>query len=581
MFQKSSSILQVGSRAAYHDSAKSTSDVKTPRSDRLFQTHPDTALPSRREAVDFHLHAICGRDTSAVARRPRYKGKDVKAFFTRDSETLSLAEKILKNHPQEDFLRSLVLSPPSQSTAEEGSVAITFARIEDFPQHRAAYVEARGKKVLLSVGGPAAIDTAVLASLLKELRNQLDGNVYVVRDYGESNIAHSASQLHVRHGTALNADPALMGHALLLPFLVRNLFGASLEEIDDPDFRKVDIRFSSLTPKKLMIYLGNEFNGLKQVIREQLLGSMTEHDLNRMSSALSQDLLHIAETLSGVKLSSTANSDPASSISIHLDLTDRGRLATLHENEHLRRTVGLQSTPLTETEKEFFFGPQKDRIRGATRYPGDGHLLFEAQQKNVEILTEHGGMALETQITHVLFAEDPPGQARLAGALTQEGRFIYASHMHLSPGYKGAFQFADPQETVGLRDVLNKFENAWGISALPGYRITTATGCSVNAIFRKNETLSALMKQHGFPQFAVTNSHWTMIAENADHALVRITGGGNTGQETYNPAYFMNLMANTDRIFGTDALVGIVSTYGCPRSVNPAIQPSSSVRPIY
>jgi hypothetical protein len=48
---------------------------------------------------------------------------------------------------------------------------------------------------------------------------------------------------------------------------------------------------------------------------------------------------------------------------------------------------------------------------------------------------------------------------------------------------------------------------------------------------------------------------------------MRMTGGGNTGSEDYNPAYFLNIIANTRRIFG-DNLVGILSTYGCPRSVN-------------
>ena len=48
---------------------------------------------------------------------------------------------------------------------------------------------------------------------------------------------------------------------------------------------------------------------------------------------------------------------------------------------------------------------------------------------------------------------------------------------------------------------------------------------------------------------------------------MRITGGGNIDSEEYNPSYFLNVIANTRRIFGDD-LVGILSTYGCPRSIN-------------
>ena len=49
--------------------------------------------------------------------------------------------------------------------------------------------------------------------------------------------------------------------------------------------------------------------------------------------------------------------------------------------------------------------------------------------------------------------------------------------------------------------------------------------------------------------------------------LVRATAGGNTGSEEYMPSYFLNLCANTRRVFG-EAFVGIVSSYGCSRAVN-------------
>ena len=48
---------------------------------------------------------------------------------------------------------------------------------------------------------------------------------------------------------------------------------------------------------------------------------------------------------------------------------------------------------------------------------------------------------------------------------------------------------------------------------------------------------------------------------------MRATAGGNTGSEEYMPAYFLNLCANTRRIFG-ESFIGIVSSYGCSRAVN-------------
>ncbi len=72
-----------------------------------------------------------------------------------------------------------------------------------------------------------------------------------------------------------------------------------------------------------------------------------------------------------------------------------------------------------------------------------------------------------------------------------------------------------------------------------------------------------------YMETSVSNSHWTLIALDADkkHALMRMTAGGNMGSEMYSAAYFLNLIGNTRRIYG-DKLVGVVSTYGCPRSIN-------------
>lgn len=48
---------------------------------------------------------------------------------------------------------------------------------------------------------------------------------------------------------------------------------------------------------------------------------------------------------------------------------------------------------------------------------------------------------------------------------------------------------------------------------------------------------------------------------------MRATAGGNTGSQSYKPAYFINLFKNTKNLFG-QAFIGIVSVYGCSRAVN-------------
>lgn len=533
-----------------HALGRSLSSLSFPSSQLTKFVH-EQSFDSLAEALHVHETAL---------RRNKF----LKGFFTRDTRTLEVVKEILHGNPDEQFLTDLFLSPPNLSTNEQRSRVITFSSLQNFPQHHKEYAQRKEQTALASVGGPAALDTALLASLIA--RDRLTANVYISGPFKESNLAHSALQLHVRHGTALNAESDLTGHALLLPFLRRHFFGCSLDEILHPDFRKIDLKLSSLTSEELRIYLGNEFNWLKQILRHRL-GLMTEHDLNRLESAFSQDVLHLIENITGVPLSSNAGRDPRASISIHVDLTEVGRKETHANNVLIKKTVGIESESLTDDEKDFFFGVQKTNIVHATRYPNDGSLLPSAHCLKQKMLADRGGQCLQQHITDVLFAEDEhhPGRARLAGLITEDGQFLYGSHLHLSPGYKAKFQFGQDEHHW-----LNRLKNRLRVSPpVRAHRLTVATGVSVNALMRNTPHLHKIIDKFGTtPQFAVTNSHWTLLAKNDKHILMRITGGGNTGEEDYNPAYFLNLLANTERIFGRDALLGIVSTFGCPRSIN-------------
>ncbi|CAM4803672.1 unnamed protein product [Rotaria magnacalcarata] len=537
---------------------KSTSNaMKLPKHPKLNKFVHEKSFKSLAESVEFHEEAL-------------NSGRYIKGFFTNDDMTLKAAHEILAGNPYETFLTDLLLKPPSQSIHEQRSREITLCAIENFPEYLSEYNKCKNEISLVSVGGPAALDTSLIASIDSNMKT-MQQNIYISGPFSESNLAYSALQLHVRHGTALNADRHLTGHALMWPFLVRSIMGCSIEEALHPDFRKIDMKFSSITPEKLNIYLRNEFNWLWQAVRYRF-GLMTEHDLNRLESALSQDLLHRIEHVIGVNLSSNANRDPKKSISIHVDLTQVGSEATRAENRLMKETVGIESEPLDDNGKSFFFGEQKKNVVQATRYPTDGNLFLEAQCIEENIITNNGGQCLKQHISRILFAEDKslPGKARLAGIVTERGQFIYASHLHLSPGYKAKFKFGTAKNSTFYRNLTNKLKNQFNIGPpVPGHHLTVATGTSINAIIRNDPHLKRIIATYGTtPQYAVTNSHWTMLAKNENYILMRITGGGTTGEENYNPAYFLNLIANTERLFGPEALVGILSTYGCPRSIN-------------
>ncbi|CAF3489442.1 unnamed protein product [Rotaria socialis] len=487
-----------------------------PKHPKLNKFVHEKSFKSLAESVEFHEEAL-------------NNGRYIKGFFTSDDMTLKAAHEILAGNPYETFLTGLLLKPPSQSIREQRSREITLCAIENFPEYLPEYNKYKNEISLVSVGGPAALDTSLIASINSNMK-KMQQNIYISGPFSEN-----------RH---------LTGHALMWPFLVRSVMGCPIEEALHPDFRKIDMKFSSITPEKLNIYLRNEFNWLWQAVRYRF-GLMTEHDLNRLESALSQELLHRIEHVIGVNLSSNANRDPKQSISIHVDLTQEGSEATRAENRLMKETKNVVQ---------------------ATRYPTDGNLFLEAQCIEENIIMNNGGQCLKQHISRILFVEDKSlsGKARLAGIVTESGQFIYASHLHLSPGYKAKFKFGTAKKSTFYRNLTNKLKNQFNIDPpVPGHHLTVATGTSINAIMRNDSHLKRIIATYGTtPQYAVTNSHWTMLAKNENYILMRITGGGTTGEENYNPAYFLNLIANTERLFGPEALVGILSTYGCPRSIN-------------
>lgn len=520
-------------------------------------------LPSVREFVEPHIDHLT-------------MGRDLKGMFTSDPTTIDIARKVLRDAGSSSrttpadtlgFFEEKIFSQPRHLVREKGSVVVRVSDIGDFPQHKRKYEAARDRNVMLCIGGPAAEDQSVIASIIPEVRRGLGEILYLTRDYKESNVNHAAKQSHARHGNALNADESLTGHSLLPLIIMRNLIGISAKDSIRPDFVKVDVPFT-IDPIKLGIYFGNELNWLQQVYRRRM-GKLTEHDITRMESLLSQEIIRVLEKETGVSISGGIDRAVTDSSSVHVAFTERNAREIEHENEEFRR-VGIESQRLTPSEMEFFFGDAP--IHSAWKYPGDTHLKFNTHETNAKLAKANGVQWLDgEEIVRILLTRDK-ASAKVAGVVSTSGEFFPADKLHFTGGYKVDYVFdrdSDARfQASWARNLFNRVEDLLRIQQPLSSSITTSTGVSINAVFKKSERIKKLIERYGSTgEIAVTNSHWTMIAQNDSHVVVRITGGGNTGSEEYNAAYFINTIANTRRIFGDD-LIGVLSTYGCPRAIN-------------
>ena len=251
-------------------------------------------LPSVKDFVDSHVGNLKGNRT-------------LKGMATSDYDTIQIVNKILEAKSPSNkvnrgsatnFFRSNILHQPSYIIKETGSIKVLISDINDFPRYKQFYEKQKNKSSMICIGGPAAEDQVLISSIIDQVRVRLDDILYITRDYRESNISHSAKQSHARHGNALNADEALSGHKLIPILLMRKLLGVDLEEVLEPDYTKIDVEFT-IDPRKLRIYFGNELNWLKQEFKK-MIGDLTEHDINRLESVLSQEILIAIEMQTGI-----------------------------------------------------------------------------------------------------------------------------------------------------------------------------------------------------------------------------------------------------------------------------------------
>ncbi|MSP34090.1 MAG: hypothetical protein EXR06_04230 [Rickettsiales bacterium] len=510
------------------------------------------------------------------------KNPALKALLTKDKSTLDIANNILQNN---EFLSKNILgSRDDESSKQLKSQEIKINDIQN-SRYFSQYREQKNKKAVAFIGGPAAEDGAVMAALIPDFKNKTDEIFYIIDDYRKSNVSSSAKQLHARHAVPLNAEDCLTGHALVSTLLRRALTGVSLEKAVDAHYIKVDINYKTIF-KNLGIYLGNELDWFKKTL-ENARGKLTDNDWGRIESFLTISLLQITEQLSGCKITEYKGPDNKS-YSIHLTFSK-------HEDEGLRvenknfEQAGIFARQLSNAEIVQIFG-DNSMIFSAYHYPSDSNILFDAHETNRQIAENKGVNWIEGATLKQVFLESVDSEAHLAGIeIEKEGelKFIRLSQMHTTLGYRAEYVFAKNRfgskkfnheieaekylitAVKNFRAKINQLKDFLQIEGV-NTRITTAAGMSMNLILKKTAKVQHLMDQfdNSTGQLAVTNSHWTMVAQDNDHVIIRVTGGGNTGSEEYKSTYFLNTFANTIRIFGEDSIAGIISTYACSRAIN-------------
>jgi len=197
--------------------------------------------------------------------------RDLKTVLTKDQKTIELAQKIIADYIKQEgltedvqeYLEKMIIAPKEDNVNQKGSITVLIEPIEDSGYEKSWHEQKKlqdqkGKKRMICVGGPSAIDQALLASTIPQIAAQTDV-VYISAGHWYSNLVNSALQFHARHGNALNASDALSGHALLASLVARKIIGLinnkaqALEAIENPAYCKIDVKFT-LNPEKLRIY---------------------------------------------------------------------------------------------------------------------------------------------------------------------------------------------------------------------------------------------------------------------------------------------------------------------------------------
>jgi hypothetical protein len=456
-------------------------------------------LKSLEQALDHHINLFG-------------KKKELKSFITKDEETIRIVEEIVNKQDEEEkrnFYKNVILKRPDDNANQLGSLSVKISDINDYPNLRERYENEKraNKNTMLCIGGPACEEQVVMASVIEPIKSKLDKIIYMTRDYAESNVNYSAMQSHARHGTALNFDPALTGHAVLFEFFRRLLFGDKIENVFYTDYKKVDLKFDFWNISKWKIYMLNEVNWALQETK-RLLNRLSEHDLNKLDSARSQDVMHIIEKECDYQVSSNSkdvldNTVDTKCTSYFVVFTEPNEKNCLYENEELDKVnIKWERWNADEAKKLFKRSTSILSIHG---YYRDTHMLFDIYLRNKLEAVKRGAQWIEGDlITNIIVkkSENSEDAVDVCGVLTKDGQYVYANKLHFSGGYKVNYTFESASKTrfknkSAMRNYLNKFYDAFNLQQPLNNKLTIATGVSINAVFYRSKYIDELIDKLG------------------------------------------------------------------------------------
>lgn len=530
-------------------------------------------LQSIHEAFNHHVESAAN-----------YKG--IKAWKTTDAKTLEIAKKILEGEKMKPVYDYGIMDPPADSN-QFRSIKVNVAMIDDAPEdYQKLFQEKWDEDEVWCVGGPAAHTAASWLAMFHKDPTKVN---YAIRNLAESNWSWSAWQLNINTGAALNSDSSYTGHVLLPLVMKRNwkkwtsdhgseeLKNYFIEQTSSKTYKNVDFFLTKSFFRDLFkVYLSNEYYWAKNKIIEEVLGLVGDHTANRRLTRDSQRLWHWWQKRSGVTATTPLLGlykewGHTYGDAIKLAITKGGNETIKRQHREIRKT-GVEDRELTRQELDEMF-PGKNIDYGWTSM-GHGNFRATAISDTVNYIQKRGGhFHNNTQLNRIFFFKEGVN-LRLAGLeIIQDyngaktKKFVPCGKAFITLGYKVEYGFEHSNKAGPVANLINHALEALGIQPLVPYQ-TLATGVSSNIIVKKTKEVEKIRQPNGnFPNLALGGANWTLIAENNEYMLLRITEGARLSDEHYSPEYFLHSIWLSRKIFG-DAFVGILSTYGCPRAVN-------------
>lgn len=455
-------------------------------------------LESLKEAINFHNLQ-----------------KEAKLFFTKDSKTIKIAQDILGNNYHQFQFNNI----------NDDKINILFGDIAN-SKYQKEYNNNSHKKVMIAAGGPASQDQVVIAVTNKKVKKKFDDIIYITRNYLESNAHHSTKQIHSRNSSSLYSDDNFAGHKLLKNAILKSIFPKKYN-IFDINYSKIDLKIA-LDATLIKIYYQNELNWIKQKIKK-IFGQKTLYDLDQEYAEKSVKIQKQLEKNNNINL----RNDKLPAMEI-----------IFKEQKNISKPL-KKYKKLAQDKIDKIFG-NNNVIKDVIFFNQDGCLRYDIYDINAKIAKDNGAKCLdEVEISQILIDKK---NNRLAGIVTKDEKYIYASKLHLSLGYKAKYSF---DKNLNLRP---KISNN-----------IVASGLSMVIIVKNSKKLRNILSLSS--AILLNDIYISFIKSNDHYILLKIASGANIASDKYKSSYFFNILYHLRLIF-TDDLIAILSCYACQRSIN-------------